>query len=95
MLHHIIVKFNETVSDKAALCEEIGQLYAGAAQIPGVHAVALKPNVINRANRYDLMIRLQMDAEALPAWDESDIHHRWKEHYGPMLEKKAIFDCDD
>ena len=33
-------------------------------------------------------------AEVLPNWDASDIHHRWKDEFGPLLEKKAIFDYE-
>ena len=43
---------------------------------------------------YDLMIVLEMDEEALPGWDASEIHHRWKDEYGHLVAKKAIFDCE-
>ena len=52
------------------------------------------PNVVDRPNRYDLMIRLTMDTPALTAYDASEAHHRWKELYGPLIAQKAIFDCD-
>ena len=52
------------------------------------------PCCVDRANRYDLMIVLDMDKDALPNWDASDIHHRWKDEYGGLLEKKAIFDYE-
>lgn len=94
MLHHIIVKWNEQVTDKTAMAAQVTDLYAAATDIPGVHGVTLKPNVTDRPNRYDLMIALDMDAEALPTWDASNLHKRWKADFGGLIEKKAIFDCD-
>ena len=38
---------------------------------------------------------MDMDPEALPAYDVCEPHLRWKEQYGPMMEKKALFDCED
>ena len=40
------------------------------------------------------MIALDMDKEALPAYDVSEMHHAWKREYGDLLEKKAIFDFE-
>ena len=40
------------------------------------------------------MIVLDMDKSALLAWDASAVHHQWKEQYGMLLEKKAIFDYE-
>lgn len=45
MLHHILVKWTDEVSDKAA-------------------------------------------------YDDCPTHHRWKDEYGHLVAKKAIFDCD-
>ena len=94
MKHCILAKWNETVTDKAALLAQVRVLYAAADAIPGVHGVTVHPCCIDRSNRYDLMIVLDMDREALPNWDASDIHHRWKDEYGGLLEKKAIFDYE-
>lgn len=94
MKHHIIVKFDDTVADKAALIEEIRALYAPAAEISGVDGVSLIPNCIARPNRYDLMIVLSMAEDALPTWDASSLHATWKAEYGKYLEKKCIFDCE-
>lgn len=94
MLHHILVKWNDQVTDKAAIIPQIQAVYSDACDIPGVHAVYFKPNVIDRPNRYDLLIQLDLDQEALPTWDASDIHKRWKDEFGALIEKKAIFDCD-
>ncbi|MBQ4085412.1 MAG: hypothetical protein IJC54_02420 [Clostridia bacterium] len=94
MKHHIIVKYTEEVQDKQALLGQIKELYAGAVEIDGVRGVEFKQNCIARENRYDLMIVLEMDEEALPSWDASEIHHRWKDEYGHLVAKKAIFDCE-
>ena len=59
-----------------------------------VHGVEVIPNVIDRPNRYDLLIRIAMDESALPLYDACDAHHRWKDEYGALIEKKAIFDCE-
>ena len=94
MKHHIIVKFNELVTDKAALIEKIGEHFAPAAEIEGIDAVTLHPSVIDLPNRYDLAIILHMDKDALPTWAECEIHKAWKKDYGHLLQAKTIFDCD-
>ena len=93
MKQHIIVKFAEG-TDVAALLEPVGAIFARTLEIPGVRGVELKPNCVPRPNRYDLMIVLDMDPEALPAYDASEPHLRWKRDYGALVAKKAIFDCD-
>ena len=93
MQHYIIGKFNDSVTNKAAVIEEITKLYTGAEAVSGIHSVKVLPNVTPRPNRYDVMIILDMEAEALNAWDACEVHHIWKENYGPMLEKKCIFDA--
>jgi hypothetical protein len=92
MKHYIIAKYNDRVRDKAALLKEIRELFSEAAGIEGVHGVTVRPCVIDRPNRFDLMIELDMDPSALPAWDSSPVHETWKKKYGELLEKKAIFD---
>jgi len=92
MKHYIIVKWNESVNDKASLAEEVRALYQSADRIDGVDGAEVIPNCIARDNRYDLMIVVRMAKEALPTWDASDLHHTWKTTYGDRIEKKAIFD---
>lgn len=94
MKHHIIVKFNDRVTDKAALTAEVEKLFSACGEVIGVHGCEIHKNCIARDNRYDLMIVLNMDKEALPAWDDCRIHHEWKDSYGCYVEKKAIFDCE-
>ncbi len=94
MQHHILVKWKEPPADAAALQQAIQAVFAPVTDIPGVHRVELVPNIINRPNRYDLLIRITMEEEALPLYDASAAHHRWKDEYGPLIAQKAIFDCE-
>ena len=94
MKHHIIVKFTEG-TDVQALLQPVREIFDECLEIPGIHGVELKTSCIDRPNRYDLMIAIDMDKEALPAYDVSEPHHRWKDTYGPITAKKAIFDCED
>ena len=93
MKHHILVKFNEG-TDVGVLMEPVYAIFARCLKIPGVYGLELKRNCIDRPNRYDLMIILDMEPEALPAYDASEPHHQWKNEYGPITAKKAIFDCE-
>lgn len=92
MKHHIIVKWNETVNDKPAMIPNIKALFEKALSIEGIEQVDLIPNIIDRPNRYDLMIVITMDENALSAYDESIYHKEWKEKYGSFIESKCIFD---
>ena len=94
MRHHIIVKWTDQVADKAALADEVTALFASAAEIPGVYGADVIPNVIDRPNRYDLMIAVRMERAALPAWDASALHRAWKDTYGHLVAAKTIFDCE-
>ena len=92
MKHYILAKWNEKVTDKAALLPPITALFGAVSTISGVYGAEIYPCCIDRSNRYDVMIVLDMDKEALPNWDASAIHHQWKDEYGSLIEKKAIFD---
>lgn len=91
--HYIIVKFTEG-TDTAALEEPVRRIFEETLDIPGIHALEMHVSNSDRANRYDLMILLEMDQDALPAYDCSEPHLRWKQEYGDRVAKKAIFDCD-
>ncbi len=94
MKHDILVKYIPEITKerKAALIPEIAALFKRTTEIPGIHGVKLYPNVVERPNRYDLLIEIDMDREALEAYDDSVWHKQWKGKYGSLLEKKAIFD---
>lgn len=94
MKHYIIVKFTEG-TDVKALLAPVKAIFDETLSIPGVHGVELKLSNSDRPNRFDLMIEMDMDKEALPAYDVSAPHIRWKTEYGDCVAKKAIFDCDD
>ena len=94
MKHHIIVKWNTSVPDKAAWMEKAREAFTDAMNLPGVTKCEFIPSNSDRDNRYDLMIRMELTPEGLKAWDASDAHKAWKENYSQYIEKKAIFDCD-
>ena len=96
MKHCIIVKYKEDVTNerKKALVPEIRELFQHTTEIDGIYGVKLYENCIDRKNRYDLMIEITMEKEALPVYDDCEWHHIWKEQYGTLLESKAIFDWE-
>ena len=94
MKHYIIAKLKD--KEKTAEIEEpVRKLFEKTLEIPGIHGVEVKPCCIDRPNRYDLMIVIDMEKEALPVYDDSEPHKEWKELYGDMLSAKAIFDSED
>ena len=94
MKHDILIKYKPEITkeQKIQLIPEIRALFEHTTEIPGIHGVRLYPNVVERENRYDLLIEIDMDRDALEVYDCSVWHHQWKEQYGSLLEKKAIFD---
>ena len=94
MKHYIIVKFTEG-TDVKTLVEPVREIFSRTLSIPGIHGLELKISNSDRANRFDLMIILDMEKEALPAYDTSEPHLSWKNRYGELIAKKAIFDCDN
>ena len=94
MKHYILAKLIDK-SKKNEIIEPVRALFEETLGIPGIHGVQVKPCCIDRENRYDLMIVIDMDPEALPVYDACEAHKRWKVIYGDMLEKKAIFDSED
>lgn len=97
MKHCILVKFREDVEDdeRKDLLPDIRLLFERLTALDGIHGVEVIPNVIDRPNRYDLLIRIDMDREALSAYDKSEPHLEWKTEYAAYLEKKAIFDYEE
>jgi hypothetical protein len=75
MKHYIIAKFNEGCEWKPMI-GAITELFEETLQIPGVHAVTVKPCCINRPNRYDIMIEMEMDPEALTVYDACEAHKK-------------------
>ena len=94
MKHCILVKWNTLVEDKKQIVNEVKDVFDKLLSINGIHDVKIHQNVIDRANRYDIMICIEMDKDILPLYDESAPHHEWKEKYGKFVENKAIFDFE-
>ena len=95
MTHCILVKWNELVADKKAILEQVKLIFDKLTKIDGIHSVKFLENVIDRKNRFDLMILIDMEKNVLPIYDESEPHHEWKEKYGKFVENKAIFDYEE
>ena len=93
MKHYIIVKFTEG-TDFHALEKPVRGIFEQTLTIPGIHGVDVRLSNSDRPNRYDMMIVMDMDKEALSAYDVSAPHLRWKSEYGDLVAKKTIFDCD-
>jgi len=94
MKHYIIVKFKKG-TDVYALVEPVRRIFEETLSIPGIHKVDVKVSNSDRENRYDLMIVMDMDKDALGTYDVSEPHLLWKTEYQDRIEKKAIFDCDE
>ena len=94
MKHCIIVKFKKDVNYKS-LIPEIKELFNNCKEIVGIDDVLIYENVIDRSNRYNLMIQIIMNKDALNTYDECIYHKMWKEKYGSLIESKAIFDMED
>lgn len=95
MKHCIIAKYTpQAYERRAELLSRIREIFAVAGEIPGVRGAEVYPNCVARENRYDVMIVLEMDRDALPLYDDSEMHHRWKDEFGGLLEKKTIFDYE-
>ncbi len=91
MRHYIIVKFKPEV-DWGVLVEPIRALFQRTLDIEGITGVWTYPSNSCRADRSHLMIEMELTAAALETYDRSELHFRWKETYGPLLESKIIFD---
>ncbi len=87
MKHCIIAKFNDSVDDKAAMITRIDKLFAPAPAMDGIHGCTVLRNCIDRENRYDLAIVIDMDKAALPAWDASELHREWKKAASALISR--------
>lgn len=95
MKHIILVKWNKDVVDKNEIAKNINVIFKPLLKIKGINDLKFHQNVIERSNRYDLMICIEMDKSVLPIYDDSEPHHEWKEKYGKFVENKAIFDFEE
>ena len=94
MKHYIMVKFVDG-TDFHALEKPVRHIFEQTLFIPGIRGIDVRLSNSDRANRYDMMIVMDMRKDALPAYDVSEPHLRWKSEYGSLIANKAIFDCGD
>ena len=67
MKHCIIAKYTpQAYERRTELLPRIREIFAVAGEIPGVRGAEVYPNCVARENRYDVMIVLEMDRDALP-----------------------------
>ena len=92
MKHCILVKFNKDYNWKAEL-SNIKRIF-DSIKVDGVNFVEYKTNCIDRENRYDLLIQIDMKKDALSSYDACPNHHEWKDTYSAFIDKKAIFDYE-
>ena len=95
MKHCILVKWNELVFDKESMLPQINIIFGKLLSSKEIHDVKIHKNVIDRSNRYDVLICIEMDKDFLTKYDESEPHHEWKEKFGKYVENKALFDFED
>ena len=95
MKHCILAKYGpEVYPRRETLLPRIREIFAPAAELPGVHCITVYPNCVARDNRYDVLVVLDMAPEALPLYDVSAPHRRWKEEFGPLQAQKALFEFE-
>ncbi|NLB91288.1 MAG: hypothetical protein GX786_08750 [Clostridiales bacterium] len=93
MNHYIIVKYLPHITRKEEMYHEIVSLFKEALQLEGIKKVEVYQASVVSDIRYDLMIHMVMEKEALPIFDHSWIHHEWKKNYAQYISHKVIFDC--
>lgn len=93
MKHLIIVKSTPEI-DAHDFALQAQTHFQDILEIPSVHAVKVIEGIREYENRYHFIIEIDMDKEALPAYNASKCHHDWKEKYARFIEKKAIFDYE-
>lgn len=95
MKHYIIVKFNNQFDGLDNHLSHIKSIFEPLKEINGIHEIEYIKNVVNKENRFDLMIRITMDKDVLETYAKSPPHLRWKEEYSKFIESKTIFDSDE
>lgn len=92
MKHLVMYKWKRGMEAPAG---EVEALYRETLTVPGIHSVSVRTNCVKRETRFDGLIILDMDREALEAYDGCEAHLRWKREYGDRLQAKAIIDLDE
>ena len=91
MKHYIIVKFRKD-ADQKKLVPGIRDLFEGCREIEGVRRANVFTSAYQLADRFDLMIRIDMKKEGMEHFLSSDLNRKWEEAYGPYLENVTVFD---
>lgn len=94
MKHNIIVKFSKDAPSVENMLPRINEIFSGVLEVDGVESFCVFRNCINRDNRYDIMIQIDMSRESLENYDHCQAHIIWKEEFSAYIEKKAIFDFE-
>lgn len=94
MKHCILVKWNKAVTDKVTIESNAKKLFSNALLLPEIEDVKFINNCIDKENRYDFLIVIEIEKENLPIWNESAVHKKWKALFGSLIESKAIFDFE-
>ena len=93
MRHYVIIKLKDR-SLKAEVAQNARSIFEKTLKIEGVQSVHVYENCVDRPNRFDVMIEICMQPEALALYDPSDAHTEWKRYCDPLLEAKTVFDCE-
>ncbi|MBQ9825567.1 MAG: Dabb family protein [Firmicutes bacterium] len=93
MRHYIIIKLKDR-SMKSEAAEKARSIFEKTLCIEGIKSVEVRENCVDRPNRFDVMIEMEMEPEALALYDPSDAHKEWKRWCDPLLEAKTVFDCE-
>ena len=94
MKHLIIAKYHDTVSDKEEMFRRISELFSTWTEYPFIRGCQIIRNCIDRPNRYDVIIAVDLAPEDLPLWDGCELHRQWKAAFVEALQAKAIFDAE-
>ena len=94
MKHYVIVKWNETVTDKNEYYKKACDAFAKVVEIDGVLGLNVYKNCNDKPNRFDVMIEIECTNEGLENYDVSQLHQDWKANFTQYMETKTIFDHD-
>ncbi|MBR0140586.1 MAG: hypothetical protein IJM17_09935 [Firmicutes bacterium] len=95
MKHLVMVKWNDSVSDKKALAQEVLALFERARdENAEIKEVSLVLNAVDLPNRYDCLFIIELDKENIPVWNNCGPHLIWKRDYSKYVLSKAIFDWE-
>lgn len=95
MRHYILAKFQADAGDWHGYLPRIREIFGAAGEIPGVRGAAVYPGCVDRENRYHVLIELEMEPSALTTYDESAMHHRWKDEFGRCWRKRQFLTMKD